>query len=470
MFSKIVLCYLIFFIHSSFSKDVIIIGAGVSGLSAAKDLQSNGGFSLTLLEARNRIGGRIYSDYSFGYSLDLGAAWIHGITGNEVYTLANKNNVTTKIFDYEDAFYFSTSLIKNDLVDAGEKLRSNWDKFKSYIKEFRLKGGEDTSVANVLESYLKTQSFTTSELTYLKNHIVSELENEYGNEIKNLSVLKYDSGERSKGEDVLMPDGYIKIFEPLASGLNIKFETIVSAIFSTSDGKVTVETNKGKFIADSVIVTLPLGVLKSNKILFDPPLSSQKKLAIEKMSFGTLEKFVVEFTDVFWDSYNLFRILNLPVTPFNWFVNFYKVGGNKTLIFLIAGNAQGLDIYSTPKQDLEKLLLNMLKTIFQNENIQIARSLITNWKNDPYSMGAYTSFGVGSDPSMVTDLAKREGNVFFAGEHTNLEYIQSVRGAFISGKDAAQKIINDKNSSSDSQYISKFHLLTIYLILIILYF
>ena len=265
------------------------------------------------------------------------------------------------------------------------------------------------------------------------------------------------------GEDVLMPDGYIKIFEPLSNDLDIKKETIVSGIKVSGD-KINIETNKGNFQADYVIVTIPLGVLKSNQITFSPELSVAKKNAIQKMSFGILEKFIVEFTEVFWDNYNLMRILNYPVSPFNWFVNFYKVAGKKTLIFLIGGNAEGLDIYNTPKDKLEQMLVNLLKSIFPNKNVQVSKSIITNWKNDPFSLGAYTSYGIGADPSMVKELARREGNILFAGEHTDQAKIQTVRGAYLSGKRAAQEILSSpdiaKSSHGTLHYLSKFFYLS----------
>lgn len=121
-------------------------------------------------------------------------------------------------------------------------------------------------------------------------------------------------------------------------------------------------------------------------------MSEAKKNVIQKMSFDTLEKFIVEFTEVFWDNYNLMRILNYPVSPFNWFVNFHKISGQKTLIFLISANPEGLDFYNTPKEKFEQMIVTLMKSIFPNKNVQVSRSIITNWKNDPYSLGACTSY------------------------------------------------------------------------------
>ena len=153
------------------------------------------------------------------------------------------------------------------------------------------------------------------------------------------------------------------------------------------------------------------------------------------------------------------RILNYPVSPFNWFVNFHKISGQKTLIFLISANPEGLDFYNTPKEKFEQMIVTLMKSIFPNKNVQVSKSIITNWKNDPYSLGACTSYGVGANPSMVKELARREGNILFAREHTDQANIQTVKGAYSSGKRAAQEIVGSSDSSNSSgnlEFLGKF--------------
>ena len=89
--------------------DIVVIGAGVSGLKSASLLKAKG-HNVKVLEARNRIGGRIDSDTSFGYTLDLGAAWIHGIDKNPIYDLSLTNKIETVSFNYENAKFYSSSL------------------------------------------------------------------------------------------------------------------------------------------------------------------------------------------------------------------------------------------------------------------------------------------------------------------------------------------------------------------------
>jgi len=427
------------------SAEVLVIGAGVSGLNAANIL-TKANHVVTVLEGRNRIGGRVWSDTSFGYALDLGAAWIHGINSNPIYTLAKSNGVTTVNFNYDDVKYYSTSLTANELSAVSSTMSSASKGFLSYVENYRSNTKTDDSLYNVLQSYLKSKTIDSASQTCLNNYIFSELEIEFANRIENMSAINYDSSSGLRGEDVLMPNGYIGIFEPLSKGLNIVFNQTVNSI-TTANNKVTVTTTDNKsYTADFVVLTVPLGILKKGSIKFSPELSDAKKNAISKLGFGVLDKVIVEFSEKFWDDFSLLRILNTPVTAFGWAVNLNKVAGKNTLIFLVGGENKYYDLYNNNKAAIEAAVVNVLKTIYPNKNISVVRSIITNWRMDPFALGSYTSYAVGADPSMVDEFSKREGNVFFAGEHTHKNYIQTIQGAYLSGERAANQVITARGS------------------------
>jgi monoamine oxidase len=424
----------------SLCKDAIVVGSGVSGLNAASLLKDKG-FNVKILEARTRPGGRLHSDKSFGYALDLGAAWIHGNVNNSVYDLAKQKNINLLKFDYEDMEIYSTTLQPSDLTGADHKMSELGKNFWGYVNENIKTLKSDVSLKQIYDSYLKETPLNNVNTTLFNNYMAIEIENDYGSKIENLSTMSLDLIKTTKGTDFLIPDGYLSIFESLVSKNEIIYNAEVMEIQSGTD-TITVKTRDGKqYMADYVVVTVPLGVLKANTIKFTPNLSSEKQAAISKLNFGCLEKVIIEFTENFWDDVNLIKILNTPVSPFNWLVNFEKLAGKNTLIFLIGGENKYIDFYNLSKSQIEQAVVDQLKKIYPSKNIQVSKSIITNWKNDPYARGAYTSYGVGSNKANVNSFLWVEGKIVFAGEHTNFDDLQTVKGAYLSGQRAVDQIM-----------------------------
>jgi len=234
------------------TRSVIIVGAGASGLSAAHSL-AKAGLEVTVVEARNRIGGRVWTDTSLGIPLDLGASWIHGIEGNPVSQLADNINAPRAVTDYENHY-----------------------------------------VRHVSGVIVKPRNFPREFVE------VSAIEHEFAADVNDLSRRALNEGEAYGGPDAIFPDGYIDVLEALVEDYDIKFETIVKQIDVTDTG-VAVSADGALFSADAVLVTVPLGVLKSESITFNPPLSEKRKSAIEKLGMGLLNKVYLKFDEVFWD-------------------------------------------------------------------------------------------------------------------------------------------------------------------------
>jgi len=262
--------------------DIIVIGAGAAGIAAANEAVRLGYKKVTVLEGRDRIGGRVFSDKTFGYAVDLGAAWIHGISKNSVYDIATKNNIKTVIFDYDNVKFFSDFTSGQDLQNMENLITQSSNNFMTFL-ETKRQQGSDVSVSSVVNEYYNSKNIDSKTKGIINNWIFTELEIEFGSTIKNLSRDNFDSGKPLKGEDVLMPDGYVEIFKAISKNLDIKFNQIIASIDQSSNSKkvkVTTKTNE-QYEADYVIVTVPLGCLKKNTIQFTPELSDAKKQAIQ---------------------------------------------------------------------------------------------------------------------------------------------------------------------------------------------
>ncbi len=256
---------------------IAIIGAGISGLAAAKALGDDGK-SVTVFEARNRIGGRIWTDNSLGVPLDIGASWIHGTNGNPLTQLARQANVQT--------------LVTGD----------------SYI--IRGAGGQrirDEDAPNWLENVVLIQ-------------------HDAGADISEINLGAYMAQEEFSGDDVIFPKGYESILGPLGGKYKIKTSEQVFKISHSTSGVVIASTG-GNFAFDAVIVTLPLGVLKKRTVAFDPVLPEAKQQVIDRLGMGTLDKLYLVFDKPFWDekiTWILTPENGLPRGHFNQWLNLYK--------------------------------------------------------------------------------------------------------------------------------------------------
>ena len=116
------------------------------------------------------------------------------------------------------------------------------------------------------------------------------------------------------------------------------------------------------------------------------------------MGFGVLEKIIIEFSEVFWDDYDSINLISSKITPFMWSVNLHKIVGKNTLMFFIGGDTKYIDVYNTSKSLIEIEIVEELKLFFPNKNIKIVKSIMTNWKNDEFTLGGYPTFTLGFYP------------------------------------------------------------------------
>lgn len=308
-------------IQQTKSRRIAIIGAGISGIGAAKQLADKG-YDITIFEGRDRIGGRIQTNRSLGVALDVGASWIHSPDGNPISELADQVNL--KRIETDDT-----------QVMRGNDGRSMWQFFApNWIKD-------------VIE---QTPTGTELDNLNMKETVTQFLKHGYGYE----------------GRDVKFPNGYDEIFKALQGNYQIKLSAIVTRISHNQTGVniSTVTEASQKF--DAVIVTVPLGVLKRKTINFDPELPQSKLDAIARMGMGTLDKLYLKFEESFWDK-GMTSIFTpetgLPRGQFNYWINFEKYLNEPIIMGFNAGEA-ALKLSNKSDDFIIKSALNTLSSAY----------------------------------------------------------------------------------------------------------
>ena len=298
-------------------KKVVVVGAGISGLGAAKLLSSRG-INVEVFEARNRIGGRIWTEQSLGMPLDLGASWIHGIDENPIYQLAGELNLKT--------------LVTKDSVIIRDS---------------------------------HGESLPLSEAPDWLEH-VTEIQHSSGANLDQLNESAYWFDDDYDGEEVIFPDGYGAIFKGLQGDYQVHLQAPVEKL-TYADGDVELVLGSGvKAQGDAALITVPLGVLKSGNIDFTPPLPEAKTRAISRLGMGTLDKLYLHFDQVFWDRSQTWISTpqnGLPKGHFNQWLNLYPYIG-EPVIMAFNGGPPALELASLTDEQLVSAGLQTLQKAY----------------------------------------------------------------------------------------------------------
>lgn len=423
----------------STSASVLVLGAGIAGLAAARALTEQGR-SVIILEARNRVGGRMWTDSSLGVPLDLGASWIHGVNGNPITKLAKQFGVKTVPTDDENSIMFN--------ADGSEHSDVEWEETESLFEEIyeevalmQEETESDTSLQDAFDAVLSEYDLSDEQMRRLNYYAYLGTSLEYGADMNDLSLWEWDQDEEFGGEEVIFPGGYNQITNGLAKGLDIRLETVVKTIRYGDDG-VVVETTAGDFVADQAVVTFPLGVLKQASVKFEPPLPESKQLAIQKLAMGVLNKVYLRFPEVFWDE-NVETISYLGDVLGEWsdWLSFVPFTGEPVLMAFHGGD-KGFALENLSDDVIVAGAMKTLQVMFGESVPEPIGILITRWGKDPFALGAYSHippFASGEDYDALFEPV--DDKLYFAGEATSREYPSTVHGAYLSGLAAAREML-----------------------------
>ena len=411
------------------NPDVVVIGAGSAGLSAARTLISEGK-SVVVVEGAGRIGGRAYTEsHTFGVPFDHGCSWVMGPGDLPYVEMARDWGFT--LLNHKGA---GEALYVGDRRAASAERReynTAWTQIESAVNRSG-REGRDVPASTVIPADM---DFAGSVQTWMGPM-------DWAVDFEDLSTLDvWSYGDI--GSNYMIKQGYGSLVARMGAGLPVQLKTPATRVDWGGEG-VSVETPSGTIRAKACIVTVSTGVLRAGSIKFTPELPHWKQQAIGNLPMGLLAKVTLQFDgERFgfapnqWLTYWVPREMPAEACyfltfPFGFDIMIGFVGGR----FGWQLSAEGTDAA------VDFALSEVVKMVGSKARDHFVRGHLTGWANNPWTYGAYAAATPGHH-SARANLAKPIGDrVFFAGEAVATPYYQICGGAYLSGEAVARAVVS----------------------------
>ncbi len=412
--------------------DVVVIGAGMAGVTAAREL-ARAGLSVLIVEGRDRIGGRIFTVRDFcAKPVEGGAEFIHGVdaeTWPDVRAAGLKVRPCPQARDALFNIGHGTHWLPVVLLHPGV-----WRSF-FLLRAIRKLKPPDLSAREFIEKNgYRGRARAMAELM-LTAHLPGSLE-----QVGMLGLLEDRVLELEMGVNHRVTNGYDELPRFIARGLDVRLGFRVTEI-EWSAKEVRVRAADGREVrARAAVNTLPVGVLKSGSVRFLPDLPERKKAALACLEMGPVAKVLLRFEEPFWPR----RMASLvcatgPVTLY-WAV-FYGAPDPLPVLTAYCTGPRAAALSKLSEEDAVQGILRDLRRHFPKASPRLTAYQRVNWTSDPLACGGYTFVRPGGSGARARLAAPDTGALFWAGSATATTTIAaSVQGAFVSGQRAASEV------------------------------
>jgi len=411
--------------------DVAVIGAGAAGIGAARRLREVGTVSLMVLEARNRVGGRVHTIAPKGFPLDRGAEWLHSADRNPLSPIAQRLGFSIHRRPPE----WTTRLRRSgETIEAEE----DWLATREAQSRARRRAAAervDRSLASLLAPDGRWNKLLDATSTWGN-----------GAELERVSV-KDNVRYEDTSTNWRLAEGYGRLFETLAEGLPVAREAAVSRV-DHSGWEIRLETARGTVTAERVIVTVPTSIIAQEVIQFDPALphkiaaSAGLPLGVDDKLFISLEGSLPELEhDIYLVGSTISReTMSYQVRPLDRPAIYCFFGGRFAAALEREGQAAMFDFASG---ELGRLLGSDIRK-------RISPLASTAWLQDPWTRGSYSYALPGRADDRAVLAAPVDDRLFFAGEACSPNFFSTAHGAWLSGITAAEAaLVSLKGDAGD---------------------
>ena len=407
------------------NPDVAIIGAGVAGLTAARALMA-AGKSVVVIEARERIGGRTFTDpTTFGFAFDHGAQWIEAGKTNPAMAIVREAAAKATVDRAEQAVFLAGKELSKADHARFEKIAENATR---KIEE-ALKKLPDVVVGKLL--------VPQDPLERLAYAMMGPLEQ--GVENSELSALDFTRQPEAEPQYAIA-GGMGAMITRWGAKVPVKLGARMVRVDSTG-AQVLIETTAGQVRANAAIVTLPTGVLATGKIGFSPQLSAARREAIAQLPMASFNKVALLFSRRVIDAPAALNVTGLTGKDLAFDSIVRPAGREAALVFVGGALAHALE--EEGGRAAVTFAVSALAEIYGNDlRGAVAKSHATQWGKDPYATGSWSVARPGHADKRLVVAEPHHDRVFFAGEATDPVWATRVGGAYASGLRAAKEALS----------------------------
>jgi monoamine oxidase len=425
---------------------VVVVGAGIAGLTIGNAL-AHADVPCVLLEARDRIGGRVHTVDLGGWPIDLGASWIHSPVGNPLSRLADLAGIPRRA---GDPLLEMVGLDRHEgrvlpAAEFAEVLRAV-DEFSGASGALERDLGPGATVAEGIERFT-TGRASSGGARWLRDALTSIVEIDSSAPPEVQTLASYPANALDYGGDYLgdLPvGGYRRVARALGAGLDVRVGADVEQVIVRPEG-VRVRTVSGADEEGShVVVTVPLGVLQGGGLRFDPPLPPERVATIGRLGFGRYEKVAMRFEEPFWRAAGVPHLLVFPagadgLAPFLAGQDAFDGG---PVLVAHAGGRSADRMNALSDSEVVARLRELMSEAAGGPVPEPAAVLRTSWVTDPHSRGSYAYIPIGASRRDLDALGEPiGGRLLFAGEATSSARAGFVDGAMTTGIREAKRLL-----------------------------
>ena len=413
--------------------DVVIIGAGIAGLSAAKTLKKHG-IQFRLLEASHRIGGRAYSEQlSSNNWFDLGCSYLHNGSINPFVSIAKEMNFPIDIkngnlFDSQKTHYFSNG----KKIDLGSP--DPLDKAHHHVLRKIKKSKTDKALVESMDfedPYFPISCHLSTNLNAADPDVVSS---------KDYEASLYE------GPDYPLPRSFGSLIKKWGGNIRVSLHTKVNQL-NWEGSLIKLKTSKGSLSTKKVILTVSTGVLSNGEIETTPDFPKETLTAIRNLPMGTLNKIGFCFKKklfsqrdqgwyVTWGNTNHIQEQNIG--------SFQVSATSPQNIVVFAGGRFGEWLENKGSETMLDYAISKIEDVFGKAVTQnIQNSITTAWASEPLTKGSYSyaTPGKSYSRSILSRIINKK--IHIAGEATEINHYGTAHGAYFSGVRVANEVIDD---------------------------